>query len=382
MDQQATEPSVLVVVGTRPEIIKMAPVVEALEQHPSTRCTLLHTRQHYDPKLSGSFFDRLSIRPPEETLDVGSGTPAEQTAEGITGVAKVLEEHDVDAVLTQGDTNTVLATAVASSKHPVTLGHVEAGIRCGDSSMPEEVNRVVADRVSNLLFAPTRDAAENLEAEGIVDGVHVTGNTVVDACRQYAPVADVESDVLDRLGYAPGEYVVATIHRQRNTDDPDRLRRVLTTLDERSFPVILPLHPRTAAAAADVELESTGSLELVDPLDYFDFLALESSARAIVTDSGGVQEEAAILQVPCLTVRPHTERPETIEAGVNELVSPDGLSDRLDAVVQNAELHASMVGQPDLFGDGKSGKRIVDLLVDAVGADDAGPLEIEASAQD
>jgi UDP-N-acetylglucosamine 2-epimerase (non-hydrolysing) len=358
---------VTVVIGTRPELIKMAPVIKAIRETDSMELRFVHTGQHYDTELSGSFIRTLGLPEPDVRLGVGSGSQAEQTGEALVALEADIEATSPDVVLAQGDTNAVLSAALAVSKLDADFGHVEAGIRSFDDEMPEEVNRVVADRVADFLFAPTMDAAQNLTEEGITENVHATGNTVVDACREHSKVAHETSDVLDRLDLTPDEYVAATVHRARNTDDDDRLRTVLTALDDVPFPVILPAHPRTQAAVDRIGFDASGSLALVDPLDYLDFLELLSNARVVVTDSGGVQEEASILEVPCLTVRPNTERPETVDAGVNELVTPETVGDRLRAVYRDE--HDEMVGATDLFGDGRAGERIVELLRTA-GEDD------------
>lgn len=355
-------PEVVVVVGTRPEIVKLAPVVRALQQVDELDFSLLHTGQHYDDELSRSFFETLSLPAPDISLDVGSSDHSQQTADALAALGDVLRSRDPDVVLAQGDTNTVLSAALATSKHTARFGHVEAGIRSFDRSMPEEVNRVVADRVSDWLFAPTATAVDNLAAEGIDDGVVETGNTIVDACLRHRELAVETSDVLTRLDLTPDEYVLSTIHRPRNTDDEGRLRTVVETLDAADRPVVLPAHPRLQQALDGIDFVPTDSLRVVDPLDYLDFIALLSTARVVVTDSGGVQEEASILEVPCLTVRPNTERPETVDAGVNELVDPTDLSHRLRAV--NERERDEMAGAQTLYGDGKAGQRIVDHLVD------------------
>jgi UDP-N-acetylglucosamine 2-epimerase (non-hydrolysing) len=350
------------VVGTRPEIIKMAPVLRAAEGRFDRH--LVHTGQHYDDELSGDFFEALELSPPDENLGIGSGSQAEQTAGALVGVERVLEEREPAAVLAVGDTNAVLSTAMAAAKLPVPFGHVEAGLRSFDRSMPEEINRVLADHVADVAFAPTEEAREHLQREAVDDtaAVHVVGNTVVDACRQHAPLAAERSTVLERFDLEPGEYVAATLHRPANTDDRDRLLAAVEALDAARRPVVLPAHPRTEAALAAAGWEPSGSLTLCEPLDYLDFLHLLASARVAVTDSGGVQEEASVLEVPCLTVRPNTERPETVAAGVNELVEPDALADRLDRLLTDDQARAAMTGHTELYGDGDAGERIVSVL--------------------
>lgn len=353
---------ITVVVGTRPEIIKMAPVIREIRDRSEYRLRLVHTGQHYDDGLSGVFFETLALPAPDLNLDVGSATQGRQTADGIVGMEAELMDDEPAAVLAQGDTNAVLSTAIACAKLPTTFGHVEAGIRSYDRSMPEEVNRVLADHAADLLFAPTDVARENLSEEGIEDGVTVTGNTVVDACRQHVDIAERESDVLERLDLSPGRYAVGTIHRPVNTDDPDRLRTILDGLEAAGVPVVLPAHPRTANAISDLGYLPGDGLAIVDPLDYLDFLELQRNAWVIVTDSGGIQEEASVLEVPCLTVRPNTERPETVSAGVNELVEPGDIERRLSTVARDDACHQSMRGSPALYGDGNAARRIVESL--------------------
>ena len=355
--------TVLAVVGTRPELVKMAPVVRALDAAPATEPRLLHTGQHYDDELSSDFFEVLGLPEPARNLEVGSASGAKQTADGLVGVDAEIAAREPAAVVTLGDTNAVLAATLAGAKRDVLVGHIEAGLRSGDRSMPEEVNRVVADHLSELLFAPTDSAVGNLASEGIESGVTRTGNTIVDACLDHAPVARERSDVLARFGL-DGDYALATIHRPHNTDDPDRLHAILAALNDASVPVVLPAHPRTEAAIEALGFEPSRSLRLTAPQGYLDFLALLDGACLAVTDSGGVQEEASVLETPCLTVRPNTERPETVEAGVNELVEPTALGERLTRLATDATARAAMAGRPEIYGDGNAGERIVATLIE------------------
>jgi UDP-N-acetylglucosamine 2-epimerase len=349
----------LVVVGTRPELVKMAPVCRALSDA-GWGVRLVHTGQHYDEALSGAMAATLGLPTPETNLGVGSGSHAEQTARTMVGVERLLDATPPTVVLAEGDTNAVVGTALAACKTPVPFAHVEAGLRSGDRGMPEEVNRIVADQVADLLFAPTDEAGETLARAGVAGTVHVTGNTVVDACLAHRTVAAHESSILADLDCSPESFALATIHRPRNTDDHARLRRIVGALDGAPFPVVLPAHPRTQRAMESAGVRPTGSLRVTDPLDYLDFLRLLDAARVVVTDSGGVQEEASVLETPCLTVRPHTERPATVAAGVNELVAPATLAGRLRTVfTTDAD---SMVGATDLYGDGRAADRIVRLL--------------------
>lgn len=354
--------TVAVVAGTRPELIKLAPVVKELAGDETFEPFLVHTGQHHDVVLHDQFFEPLGVPEPAVNLGVGSGPHADQTGEMIAAIGEMLREHAPEFTMAQGDTNTVLAAAVAASKHPTTFCHVEAGLRSFDRSMPEETNRVLADHVEGVSFTPTEAAAENLREEGVTEDVYVVGNTVVDACLEYRAVAREESSVLSRVGVEPGAYATATIHRPRNTDDPERLRTVLCALGAAPEPVVLPVHPRTEAAIERCGFESRGSLRLVESLDYLDFLRLLDMALLVVTDSGGVQEEASVLEVPCLTVRPSTERPETVEAGVNELVTPDELEGRLATLLRREVVREAMTGATGLYGDGNAAERIVELL--------------------
>jgi UDP-N-acetylglucosamine 2-epimerase (non-hydrolysing) len=358
---------IVVVLGTRPEIIKTAPIVRAIEEDPYLSSHVIHSNQHYDAELSAAFFQALHLPTPDTNLGVESGSHAEQTGAAMVGIEDELESQDSPVVLAQGDTNTVLAAAIATSKLPADFGHVEAGIRSFDRTMPEEVNRVLVDHVSDLCFAPSEVAVKNLTKEGISEGVYNTGNTIVDACREHKSLAEAKSDILQREGLSPGEYVVATIHRSINTDDRRRLLNTLKGLDQESIPVVLPCHPRTKQAIDDLRFELPDNLLLIEPLDYLDFLALESNARLIVTDSGGIQEEASILKIPCLTVRPNTERPETIEASVNKLINPEEVERELRALYNDDDRRAKMRGVTDLYGDGNSAERIVQILKDRVG---------------
>lgn len=356
---------VMSVVGTRPEIIKMAPVIHELHDRSEFSNYILHTGQHYDEELSETFFETLSLPKPDENLSVGSGSQAVQTAAGLRGIETAIENVEPEGVLAQGDTNAVLSAAIATSKCAPLFGHVEAGIRSGDRSMPEEVNRVVADAVADLAFAPAETAAANLTQESTVGTIHVTGNTIVDACRRHAEISARVSDIRPALGVGEQPFVVATIHRPLNTNTPERFVSILNALETCSYPVIFPAHPRTQNAMDDIGYTPGGSLRVVDPLDYLDFLNLLRNAKYVVTDSGGIQEEASIFEVPCLTVRPNTERPETVDAGVNELVTPNKLAKRMAAFARDETELETMRGAPNLYGDGDAAEHIVDHLAQA-----------------
>ncbi|MDI9643829.1 MAG: UDP-N-acetylglucosamine 2-epimerase (non-hydrolyzing) [Candidatus Verstraetearchaeota archaeon] len=350
---------VAVVLGTRPEIIKMSPVVRELEARGIDHF-VLHTGQHYSHNMDRVFFEVLRLRPPRHNLNVGSGTHGEETGRMLMGIERVLAEEKPDYVLVEGDTNTVLAGTLAASKMRIKVGHVEAGLRSGDMSMPEEINRIVADHVSDILFAPTEVSMQNLLREGLdQEKIRVTGNTIVDAVNQNLSLTegrDIRSELcLDR-------YFLATVHRQENVDSPERLRRILGGLElvskELGREVVYPVHPRARKRISAYGLHVGASVRMVDPVDYLTFLMLERGADLILTDSGGVQEEACILGVPCVTLRDNTERPETVEVGANVLSGTDPQR-ILDCA---REMLRANVGWQNPFGDGNSAKRIVDSI--------------------
>jgi UDP-N-acetylglucosamine 2-epimerase (non-hydrolysing) len=352
---------VSVVLGTRPEIIKLSPVIRELERL-KIDYSLVHTGQHYSYNMDRVFFEQLGLPEAEYYLDVGSGSHGKQTGEMLKRVEEILEKEQPDVVLVEGDTNTVLAGALAAVKLGIKVGHVEAGLRSYDRSMPEEINRVVADHCSDYLFAPTEKSAGILLHEGVPeDWVFMVGNTVVDAVYQNLELAEAKSKVLSELGVKHGEFVLATSHRQENVDDKARFSGIIEGLrrvqEVFGVPVVYPVHPRARKQMERFGLESNG-IRLVEPLDYLAFLRLESCAKLVLTDSGGVQEEACILCVPCVTLRDNTERPETLEVGANLLAGTDP-----ERIVDCAR---RMVGKKrswvNPFGDGDSGQRIVEIL--------------------
>ncbi len=355
---------VVIIVGTRPEIIKMAPVVKALEMK-KIDFFILHTGQHYSRNLNSVFFEQLKLPQPKYNLQVGSGSHAEETAKILIGVEEVLLKEAPDIVLVEGDTNSVLAGALSSSKLGIKVGHVEAGLRSYDRQMPEEINRILTDHCSDYLFAPTDKAKTILLGEGISEEkIFVTGNTIVDAVYQNLEAAMGLSNTVDMLHLNPKEYFLLTLHRQENVDDRSRLTSILEGLgkvaSEFGLPVVYPIHPRTGKRAAGFGLDLR-HLRVIEPLDFLSFLQLESNARLVFTDSGGVQEEACILGVPCVTLRDNTERPETVEVGANVLAgaSPDRI----------VECTRMMLGRDrrwaNPFGDGRAAERIIKIVAEA-----------------
>jgi UDP-N-acetylglucosamine 2-epimerase (non-hydrolysing) len=321
----AVTASVLAVVGARPNFVKTAPVVAALDDHQGISVRLLHTGQHYDQALSGGFIERLGMREPDANLGVGSGSHAGQTAAALRGVEAELIEHPADLMLVAGDVNSTMAAALAATKLNTAVGHIESGLRSRDWRMPEEVNRVVTDRVSDLLLCTSEDAVENLAAEGIAgDGVQLVGNTMIDSLFRLLEGVDRPA-LLARNSVEAGSFVLVTLHRPALVDNPELLgptMEVLAGLAE-SLPVIFPVHPRTLARLEGTGYSGWGQVMLAEPMDYADFIGLEAEARLVITDSGGVQEETSVLGVPCLTYRTTTERPVTIELGTNTLVGVD-----------------------------------------------------------
>ncbi|WP_135828233.1 non-hydrolyzing UDP-N-acetylglucosamine 2-epimerase [Halorussus halobius] len=349
---------ILTVVGARPQFVKAYPVSRRLRRDHEE--VLVHTGQHYDEALSDVFFDELGIPEPDHHLGVGSGPHGEQTAAMIAGIEDRLADEDPDLVLCYGDTNSTLAAGIVASKTEIPLAHVEAGLRSDDRGMPEEVNRVLTDHAADCLLAPGEAAAENLRAEGITDGVFVTGDVMYDAVLLVRDRAATRSTMLADLGVAAGEYVLATVHRAHNTDDPDRLAGILDALAAVDDEVVFPAHPRTTDAMREYGLyeDAAEELTLVDPAGYVDFVALVADARAVATDSGGVQKEAFFLDTPCVTLRDTTEWTETVEAGWNVLVGSD--PDRIREALTGAfDLPAD---RPQPYGEGDAASAVTTAL--------------------
>ena len=352
---------IAIIVGTRPEIIKMSPIIRECKRRKKDYF-ILHTGQHYSYNMDQIFFKQLKLSKPKYNLDVGSGTQAEQTGKALIGIEQVLLNEQPDVVLVEGDTNTVLAGALAATKLHIKVGHVESGLRSYDRLMPEEINRILTDHCADILFAPTEKSKQNLLKENIPeDKIFVTGNTIVDAVYQNLELSCKKTDVLERLGLKENEYFLVTVHRQENVDNKDRFQGILSGLQrlekEYKIPVIYPIHPHSRKKIEEFGLFAD-NINLVDPQDLFGFLQLEQHAKVILTDSGGVQEESCILGNPCVTLRDNTERPETIDVGSNVLAGTHP-EDIVYAV--SIMLHKERkVNNP--FGNGQSSKKIVDIL--------------------
>lgn len=355
------------VVGARPNFMKMAPVYRALARKPGVHQAVVHTGQHYDVNMSDVFFQQLGLPAPDASLGVGSGSHARQTAEVMIRLEPILQERGPDAVLVYGDVNSTAAAALVCAKLPVRFGHVEAGLRSFDRTMPEEVNRIVTDQLADLLFTPSADANENLAREGIpAHEVYLVGNVMIDTLVRLAPRAEgCWPSLRDRLGLAPGpgKYVLVTLHRPSNVDRPELLRALVEVLERigRELPVLFAVHPRTRQRMAEFGLAAPAeTVRLLDPLGYLEFLALQQHAAAVVTDSGGIQEETTFLQVPCLTVRENTERPITLTTGTNRLVGTDPR--RLYREVRAILAGEVRRGRVPPLWDGRAGERIAAIL--------------------
>lgn len=352
------------IVGARPNFPKVAPIMAEMAKQPDRFAQLLvHTGQHYDYNMSQVFFDQLEMPAPDEFLNVGSGSHAAQTAAVMTSFEPVLLKHRPNWVVVVGDVNSTVACALVCAKLGVRVAHVEAGLRSWDRTMPEEINRLLTDQISDLLFTPSRDGNENLIREGVSpEKIHFVGNVMIDTLVKMLPKA-LQGPRLKELGLKPKEFILATLHRPSNVDDPAVLRGILRAMAEVSqgLPVIFPVHPRTRGQiqALNMELPNT-TLRLIDPLGYLDFLALMNAAALVVTDSGGVQEETTYLGVPCLTARSNTERPITLTEGTNRLVG-SSYQDLVAGMRKSLCRHGSAPRKLE-FWDGQTAARIAEVM--------------------
>ncbi len=364
---------IVLVAGARPNFVKIAPLRAALAGREDIEPVVLHTGQHYDDMMSDAFFRELGIPSPDRNLGIGSASHAVQTARIMQAFDGFLDDEEVDAVAVVGDVNSTLACSVTAVKRGLPVAHVEAGLRSRDWSMPEEINRIVTDSVSSFLFTPSRDADENLLAEGHGErDIYFVGNVMVDTLLRFKDEALSREETFFHLGLTPGEYAVLTLHRPANVDDRPVFEGVLDAVEAiaSDVPVVYPMHPRSVKTLESVGLgeraRSIGGLVLTGALGYLDFIALEARARFVMTDSGGVQEETTVLGVPCLTLRPNTERPVTITHGTNRLVGP-GRDDIVAAardVLSSRGTGASTL--PELW-DGRTAERIADVLEKGLG---------------
>ena len=357
--------NILHVVGARPNFMKAAPVMAALAQHKDVKQTLVHTGQHYDHNMSSVFFEELGLPKPDINLEVGSGSHATQTAEIMKRFEPIVLENRPDWLVVYGDVNSTVATALVATKLGIKVAHVEAGLRSFDRRMPEEINRLVTDRLADLLLTPSSDGDEHLLAEGVpVEKIKLVGNVMIDTLVRLLPQAEARWPQLSKqFNLSAKGYGLLTLHRPSNVDDPVILEQLLLTLGEinQELPLLFPAHPRTHKRISDFGLDHLkGSIQFIDPVGYLDFVALQKYAKVILTDSGGIQEESTYLGVPCLTARENTERPITMTVGTNQLVGQDMalIKEKVAEVLAGT---AKTGRNPDLW-DGRAGERIAQLL--------------------
>jgi len=346
---------ILSVVGARPQFIKAAMVSRALKTH--SQEILVHTGQHYDNNMSQIFFDELGVPEPDVYLNVGSGSHAEQTGLMMVGIEKILIDEKPDCTLVYGDTNSTLAGALSAAKLNIPVAHVEAGLRSFNRTMPEEINRVICDHISDLLFSPGETAVNNLSAEGVTRGVYLVGDVMADAVYNFIDLARQKSKLLESLGLKTREYGLLTIHRAGNTDEVGRLSSIFTALASIPMPIIFPVHPRTRKAIASQGLSLPGNVRDIEPLGYLDMLWMEANADCILTDSGGMQKEAYWLGTRCITLREETEWVETVELGWNQLAGTDP-----QLIVKAALTWKPEQERKPVYGDGHASEKITDIL--------------------
>ncbi|QSX00758.1 non-hydrolyzing UDP-N-acetylglucosamine 2-epimerase [Haloterrigena alkaliphila] len=365
------------IVGARPQFVKAAVVSDAIREVGEE--VLVHTGQHYDEEMSAVFFEELGIPEPDFNLGVKSDTHGRQTAKMIAEIEPIVEETDPDVILLYGDTNSTLAGAIVGSKCDTVVAHVEAGLRSHNRDMPEEINRVLTDHASDLCFPPSESAVDALASEGITDGVYWTGDVMYDSVLAVRDRVANISTVLDDLGVEAGEFILATVHRQSNTDRRENLESILAGLEDAQKPIVFPAHPRTVEALEEYGLRERAddALEIVEPLGYLDFVRLLDTADRVVTDSGGVQKEAFFLETPCVTLREETEWTETVDAGWNELVGTD--TERIRAALTDERTPET---SPNPYGDGTASRRIAEILKERIDGDGASEAELESAAGD
>lgn len=347
---------VLTVVGARPQFVKAAAVSRVLRN--SAREILVHTGQHYDARMSHIFFDELNIPQPDYNLEVGSGNHGQQTGEMLQRLEPILEQEAPDMVMVYGDTNSTLAGALSASKLHIEVAHVEAGLRSFNRRMPEEINRVLTDHISNLLFCPSNVAVENLAKEGITKGVYDVGDVMADALHHAVASAGESPELFARLKLSPNQYILATVHRAENTDNPERMAAILKAFASIEDIILFPVHPRTRKVLLSQGLTVSPNVMMIEPVGYIEMAALEKNARMILTDSGGVQKEAYWLRIPCITLRDETEWVETVDSGWNHLTGVD--QDKIVRTVKEFPLPSRYFS---LYSDGSASEKIVQMIL-------------------
>ena len=348
---------ILTIVGARPQFIKAATISRAIRSFPGINEIILHTGQHYDSNMSDVFFRELHIPEPQFNLEVGSGSHATQTGAMLIGIEQVLISHKPDMVLVYGDTNSTLAGALAAVKLHIPVAHVEAGLRSFNRAMPEEINRIITDSISNILFAPTQTAVDHLTREGLASLTFLSGDVMYDSVKFYKSMIDQDAGKYVTEGL-PSEYYLATIHRAENTDDPERLRSIFTAFSKADLPVVLPIHPRTRKILAEV-VQLSSNIHIIDPVGYLQMMKLTMDSGKVLTDSGGLQKEAYLLNKPCITLRTETEWVETLHDQWNIITGSDA-----DKIVQAIKNPPPIAPRPDHFGDGHAAEKILEKLRD------------------
>lgn len=349
---------IVTIIGARPQFIKAAPVSRALRKNNTE--ILVHTGQHYDHNMSEIFFNELNIPKPDYNLEVGSGNHGKQTGEMLAKIEEVLLKEKPDWVLIYGDTNSTVAGSLAASKLHIPVAHVEAGLRSFNRKMPEEINRVVADHLSTLLFPPTETAVNHLRNEGITENVYNVGDVMLDATLYNLKIAEEKSTILDKLNLKSNDFFLATIHRAENTDIKENLENIFTAFSKVNKKVVLPLHPRTVNKLKTHNLSSLlnhSNIQVIEPVGYLDMITLEKNANKILTDSGGVQKEAYFMKTPCITLRTETEWVETVESGWNVIVNTD-----VDKILKFAAKGSIPDDHPAFYGDGMASEEIAEII--------------------
>ena len=350
---------IITVLGARPQFIKAAAVSHKLREKHEEK--IIHTGQHYDDNMSKVFFDELQIPMPDYNLSVGSGNHGFQTGQMLIKIEEVIEREKPDCMLVYGDTNSTIAGALAASKLLIPVAHIEAGLRSFNMAMPEEQNRILADHISTFLFTPTDTATHNLKNEGIIKGVHNTGDVMFDATLFFSELARGKGEVLTKLGLEAEDYILTTIHRAENTNSIERLRNIIGALNECGRKVVIPLHPRTKKFIENYNLKFSDNIKIIEPIGYLDMILLEKSSYKIVTDSGGIQKEAYFMGKPCITMRDETEWVETVNSGWNVIVGADK-----DKILQGIQSFMPVSLRHNYFGDGNAAEKIVNILDTAI----------------
>lgn len=345
----------LTVIGARPQFIKAAAVSRKLRAENEE--IIVHTGQHYDDNMSKVFFDELEIPMPDYNLNVGSGSHGAMTGNMMIKIEEVILKEKPDCVIVYGDTNSTLAGGVCASKLLIPLAHIEAGLRSFNKKMPEEQNRILTDHVSSFLFTPTETAVDNLKNEGVINNVYNVGDVMYDASIHYLNIAQKKSNIIEKLKLSKGEFILGTVHRAENTNDPSRLKNIVKALNESGAKIVIPLHPRTKKYLNEYNLSFSDNIKLIDPIGYLDMLMLENYSSKIVTDSGGIQKEAYFVKKPCITLRDESEWVETVQSGWNILAGAD--YDKITNAIQSFEMNGEQI---NYYGNGKASEHICNIL--------------------